>query len=965
MRSRDHSIFPGFVVVRLLEGEVIRLSSARRNRSGALLCCLRPLEGYAFARPFGRGLATLLLDVLLILVALARPLPSLPPSSSHSADPNSVSELAATSPPARGPDPAESQDRAGGHPQIRILWQHFFVKPGDVFRARLQLEGIPKLPPDSSLELAVSFSQPIQTLNTWRRVVANPDAAGTRDQIKFAISIPSEPAATQSQSLQDAPREALAAAARSEVDYFQGLHSLEEGVSGASSRRMSLKATASEASTTSPRQISLTTEVAVAIDAAPTEEVPAIRLPQQATYLVTFRLSALRPQPLAGSPSSADSSSDIPPDGRTLAVNQTVLAFGRPMSGSHPLKVALVVPIASTTPIQPSAPETSAASGTDTVVPPQRPQGQGEVTVDASQQNSDIDRHIAPADRSRIERIVGALNRWPNVPITLAIQPSTLSDLVAARTLGDDTSARILMGLGVQKGLSGNTPSASPIREYIASPFAWLPRAYYEAPQLSGVLDRQIQEGLDVLKSNFGESVLTEVALPPPDGYSTSALRTLVGRGIEAALVRSSEVKAARGVPFAQPVLLVSGESAALASYVAADEISPSIASLSTSTAWADPSTSTGNAGTSPPGPTSGPTAAARDGDRTEALAAETGYPSTGGPYAATMAPLAVSLSYLHVLWLELQGAPRGVLLLPPPRWDPDPVGLDLLLEALATSEWLEPVTVETLFDTVPLAGRTRRSADVVDARDPAADNPARQELLGSFLRAGEAVEGVSSVFGPRSEVYLELFEIFDRAPSAWLASIPPKEPGFSGSGRDAAGIDGSQTLDREVAGAYESVRAEVLERLSALTLPPTTGITLAAQSSVIPVRIENQLAEPARVSLKFESDKLVFPSGNPISDIVVPVGGSTLNIPVEAQSTGTFTVLATLSSPDGRLVIATGSIPVRYMRLGPLSVALATGAVVVLVFWWISQVRRKTASGSRIPARRIPDRQAQSPEIS
>jgi hypothetical protein len=673
----------------------------------------------------------------------------------------------------------------------------------------------------------------------------------------------------------------------------------------------------------------------------------------------------MRPQPPAGPTSSADSSSDIPPDGRTLAVTQTAIAFGRPMSGGHPLEVALVVPIASTTSIQPSAPETSTTTGTDTVVPPQRPQGQGEETVDASRQNSDIDRHLAPADRARIERIVGALNRWPHIPITLAIQPSTLSDLVAARTLGDEKSARILMGLGVRNGLSGDTPSASPIREYIASPFVWLPRAYYEAPQLSGVLNRQIQEGLEVLKSNFGESVLTEVALPPPDGYSTSALRTLVGRGIEAALVRSSEVKAARGVPLAQPVLLVSGESAALASYVSADEISPSIASLSTSTAWAYLSTSTGNAGTSPPGPTSQPTAAARDGDRTEAPAGETGSASTGSPYAGTMAPLAVSLSYLHVLWLELQGAPRGVLLLPPPRWDPDPVGLDLFLEALGSSEWLEPVGVETLFDTVPLAGRTRRSADVVEVRDPVADNPARQDLLGSFFRAGEAVEGVSSVIGPRSEAYLELSEILDRAPSAWLASIPPAAPGFSASGSNAAGADSSENLEREVASAYESVRAEVLERLSPLTLPPTTGITLAAQSSVIPIRIENQLAEPARVSLRFESDKLVFPSGNPISDIVVPVGGSTLNIPVEAQSTGTFTVLATLSSPDGRLVIATRSIPVRYMRLGPLSVALATGAVLVLVFWWISQVRRKTASGSRVPAPRVPDPQARSPEIS
>lgn len=484
----------------------------------------------------------------------------------------------------------------------------------------------------------------------------------------------------------------------------------------------------------------------------------------------------------------------------------------------------------------------------------------GELGPDTSPPSGEIERLV---------RLGRDYEAGGDFPLSLAIQPSTLSDLAVAAEAGDT---------GAEQALSSMARSArSPNGELISLPFSVLPTLFYSSPQLHRDLSSEWELGQSVLDAFTERTVTTEVALPPLGGFDREALDRAGESGFGSAILHSTDYSGEGPPSKIQPVLAESS-GGALTTYPVFDEVSPALSAL--------------------------------DSKRLR------------------LSPAAVAAT-LVVMAIE-SPSPRGALLLPPYTWNPEPGGLSALLSMLGQTQWIRPVRLTELLENVPLALRSRRARAIAQVR-PTAPQSQPTGPTAALEDASIAVAGLESMAGAGSPLGTVARTAFAQAPSAALAADP-------------ASVDGDAVALTER--AYRRVSQHVRDTAAKVSIPPATGITLTAQSSLIPLRIENPLAQPIEVAVNLQSDKLLFVQGERMSPVAVPPGGLTLNIPVEAVATGAFTLHVSLSSPDGRLILATRQLQIRFMRVGPLAIFLGLGALAVLALWWI----RQTVSRRRPP---------------
>ncbi len=547
----------------------------------------------------------------------------------------------------------------------------------------------------------------------------------------------------------------------------------------------------------------------------------AVNFPARAVYVVRLSLR------------SGDES------GRTEAETRTLVEFSFSRN-QRPLRVALALPVA-------SRPLTGPLAATDTA-------GMG-------------DRQDVASEVARLAYLARTFARAESLPVVLAVQPSTLSDLVEIARSGDPDADEALSSLSA---IAARQAGAHVVR----LPYSLLPSAYYSSPGLEREMRSQWSEGPELVSSVLATATSTELALPPIDGFDAQSLERAAELGFESAVIRKTDLSDGEAVPTLQPALGQITGAEAMPVYAAYEEVSPALSSLD--------------------------------------------FESPSRSPAAVMARLALAA--------RESGGSRGVFLLPPYRWNPDRNGLAALLSMLEEAQWLEPVSASSLFEEVPPALTSRRTRAVLRLRSVQGSVFAPVQV--AFSNAAASVEGLASMLGSESDASRTIRRALAAAPSAALP------PGNSLGGTDMTG---------PLAASYDTVNALVRELASQVFLPQAAGITLTAQKSLIPVRIENALPQQIQLSVLLQSDKLVFPEGERIAPVTVPPGGFTLNVPVEAEATGAFSLHISLSSPDGKLVLASQRVQVRYMRVGPLAILLGAAALGTLLYWWIAQeVRRK-----------------------
>ncbi|MER3453741.1 MAG: hypothetical protein C4318_01090 [Acidimicrobiia bacterium] len=485
------------------------------------------------------------------------------------------------------------------------------------------------------------------------------------------------------------------------------------------------------------------------------------------------------------------------------------------------------------------------------------------------------DAPFSREEMSRLARLAKIYGSATDLPLSLAFQPSTISELAGLASARDASSVdSALSKATLDYAVAAARDSKN---EVLSSPFCFLTAPFYSSQALQAELARQWELGRRVLEDVTSRSGTTEVALPPLDGFDLASLRRVPDAGFGAALMRSTDFGEKTRPPRTQPVLADIGDGSVLPVYAALDEISPALAALDMKTPRLSPAA-----------------------------------------VAATLTTIALDSS-----------TPKGVLLLPPFRWNPDPLGLEAFVSMLTQSPFLTVVPVSDLFEKVPLAIGPKKGRAISQVRSRSSDG--RQSLVPSVTNATLAVEGLRSMAGATSPLVIDATRALDLAPSVALARDPDSSPEAGEPAFDAGYLE----VDR-------FVRAIA----SKISIPPTAGITLTAQSSLIPLRIENALDQPVDVAISLSSDKLVFLKGETMSPVTVPPGGFTVNIPVEAESTGAFPLHVSVSSPDGKLVLASQRLGVRFMRVGPLALALGAGALFVLAYWWASDTIRRRRKG-------------------
>ncbi len=130
-------------------------------------------------------------------------------------------------------------------------------------------------------------------------------------------------------------------------------------------------------------------------------------------------------------------------------------------------------------------------------------------------------------------------------------------------------------------------------------------------------------------------------------------------------------------------------------------------------------------------------------------------------------------------------------------------------------------------------------------------------------------------------------------------------------------------------------------DELSKFRIDQSTVI-LASATGTIPVTLYSSADYGITGLIRVSADRIEFPDGQ-----LIPVGilTQTSSTPISATMTrGTSSLMTIkLTTTDGRVVIATGTIQVRYTSASVVGYALSIGSLLVIAWWWWRTTRRKS----------------------
>jgi hypothetical protein len=119
-----------------------------------------------------------------------------------------------------------------------------------------------------------------------------------------------------------------------------------------------------------------------------------------------------------------------------------------------------------------------------------------------------------------------------------------------------------------------------------------------------------------------------------------------------------------------------------------------------------------------------------------------------------------------------------------------------------------------------------------------------------------------------------------------------------------------------------------------------SSRVTLATRAATLPVTIHNDQKLAMNVIVRTTSEKLRFPDGEELQLVLAP-GLNELEIPVETVTSGDARILITVTSPDGRLDLANGSVNVRSTAISGFGLVVSLVSLAVLLTWWLRTIIR------------------------
>lgn len=274
-------------------------------------------------------------------------------------------------------------------------------------------------------------------------------------------------------------------------------------------------------------------------------------------------------------------------------------------------------------------------------------------------------------------------------------------------------------------------------------------------------------------------------------------------------------------------------------------------------------------------------------------------------------------LAGLAIIAIEAPNQTRGIAIAMPARWDPEPALLDALLEGFSDNPLIAPVTLDQLFDHVPLDetgnGPVVRSLKPLTAAPPTV-NATRYTATRNNLNA------FASTVGPTDPVIAA-------GHRGLLISLTSVWPGAVGRRQSAARLNG-------INGGI-SAFANLIE-----TPPSGLTVTLTSRKADLPLSFNNETGRPVRLRIRFDSDKLEFAGGSEQVLDLKPQN-NTKSFAVQTRASGTFPLHISVTSADGRLPLRTARYTVRSTVVSGVGIFLTIGAGLFLAIWWITHWRR------------------------
>jgi hypothetical protein len=290
-------------------------------------------------------------------------------------------------------------------------------------------------------------------------------------------------------------------------------------------------------------------------------------------------------------------------------------------------------------------------------------------------------------------------------------------------------------------------------------------------------------------------------------------------------------------------------------------------------------------------------------------------------------------LADLAVLYRDLPGTPRGVVIRPPADWAPDASLLNPVFDALtAAGSPATPVTVDRFVAEVPPLQDDHhrpvvRTTLPTGPANPLPDNSIDPAVALQIRAARAQLVGVRSLAGPTADLSLLNRDL-----------LTAEANGLSRATRVA-----DVTAVRNDA---EAIRRGV-------HLVPGRTFRLTAREGTIPLTVVNENDFPVTVTLDVSSDKLEFVDA-PASDrshqqfqglVLDPQQRLVVKVPVRARASAAFPLRADLHSPSGAVDLGRVQFTVVSTAFSGLGIALSVGAGLVLVWWWIRHWRRTRAA--------------------
>ncbi|HWC12860.1 MAG TPA: DUF6049 family protein, partial [Acidimicrobiales bacterium] len=282
-------------------------------------------------------------------------------------------------------------------------------------------------------------------------------------------------------------------------------------------------------------------------------------------------------------------------------------------------------------------------------------------------------------------------------------------------------------------------------------------------------------------------------------------------------------------------------------------------------------------------------------------------------------------LADLAVVYLDRPGADRRAMVAAAPRsWRADRRFVETAVAGLTQNPILDTISLDGIFSSVqPARGGDGRPLVRTLAPPPPGG---LADVVAELRTARRRLDALGSVLGPEASAHAALEERLLLAQSIELRSTRAREP----------------YVDAVLRGVESEVRA--------IRMPTGRSITLTSRKGEIPVTFQNRTGVPARVVVKVESEKLVFPRGD-IHVLDLARRNTTERFSVELRTSGAFPLRIRLESPDGNLLIDETRLTVRSTAASRVSLGVSLGAALFLVIWWGRHALRGRRARRLVPA--------------